>query len=70
MLLTNSKSIRDVILFLPSRPRPCWRWTVSELFIGGRYLRAKRKQAVISIITATSTPVSRRAMVLGYRIGD
>ena len=77
MILTNSRSIRDVILFPLMRPEgarassagarmtarsgPCWLpatgyWLllVFEFFIARRYLRAKRKQVVISVITFIS----------------
>ena len=61
MILTNSRSIRDVILFPLLRPhsrcRPGRRWLATsafELFVASRYLRAKRKQAVISVITVIS----------------
>ena len=66
MILTGSRSIRDVILFpllRPEGPIDLVRQlreldqTVNsrfELFIAGRYLRARRKEAVISVITAIS----------------
>ena len=66
MILTGSRSIRDVILFPLLRPEgpidlvgqsarnstSCE--TGFELFVAGRYLRARRKEAVISVITAIS----------------
>ncbi len=60
MILTNSRSIRDVILFPLLRP-PHDRMSTQtfELFIASRYLRAKRKQAVISVITVISSRASR-----------
>ena len=68
MILTGSRSIRDVILFPLLRPegpiglveqlreldgndRDTSRF---ELFVARRYLRARRKEAVISVITAIS----------------
>ena len=66
MILTNSKSIRDVILFPLLRPegeigtrreadgRLLRYFSMFELFIARRYLRAKRKQVVISVITVIS----------------
>ena len=66
MILTGSRSIRDVILFPLLRPEgpiglvgPAARARQPvnsrfELFIAGRYLRARRKEAVISVITAIS----------------
>ena len=64
MILTNSRSIRDVILFPLLRPEgeigiadKLARIAMAsgfEVFIASRYLRAKRKQAVISVITVIS----------------
>jgi len=66
MILTGCRSIRDVILFPLLRPegpiglaaqlRELGQPVNSrfELFIAARYLRARRKQAVISVITAIS----------------
>ena len=55
MLLTNSPSIRDVILSHPS-PAPLAVSTSMnyELFIGLRYLRARRRETFISLITVIS----------------
>ena len=70
MILTGSQSIRDVILFPLLRPegpidlvarlreldgalKRCDR-PAFELFVARRYLRARRKEAVISVITAIS----------------
>ena len=66
MILTGCRSIRDVILFPLLRPEGPIGLAAQlreldkpvnsrfELFIAGRYLRARRKQAVISVITAIS----------------
>ena len=67
MLLTGSHTIRDVILFpllgpkarsaLPSGcavSSPDAVATHFELFVARRYLRAKRKEAVVSVVTAIS----------------
>ena len=69
MILTGSRSIRDVILFPLLRPEGPSTWSAQhagtgralnlvtsrfELFIASRYLRARRKEAVISVITVIS----------------
>ena len=70
MVLSDSKSIRDVILFPLLRPEgeigiaeelrgtTCGKLRAVidrfELFVARRYLRAKRKQAMISVITVIS----------------
>ena len=69
MILTGSRSIRDVILFPLLRPEGDigiaedlrGRTVVKdfELFVARRYLRARRKEAVISVITVIS--------ILGWR---
>ena len=73
MILTNSRSIRDVILFPLLRPlsrAPSEHTRTFEFFVASRYLRAKRKQAVISVITVISiagVAAGVMALVIAHR---
>ena len=73
MIFTNSRSIRDVILFPFLRPIIVDDAQTFEFFIASRYLRAKRKQAVISVITVISiagVAAGVAALVIGIAINN